>query len=460
MGFRKGGSDVKRKPLHQNKSDLKRPRILIYCYDYPPFKSVGAIRPYAWAKQLSKLGFKVSVLTRKWELDSHLAKRVIKSDPDGVEVLQQGKITTLRIPFRSRIKDRLTEIPFAGKYIRKSMTLLELFLKWHLPIFDEKDFLRRYLMKELAQAKYDLVIVSGEPYILFHHVHEAFKVYKVPFVLDYRDGWSFNEIVAQENQNIFHRMIKRIELNAERQAISDCLFYLSVHHSIIDKYTQKFPGVPGYVIENGIDLATFQQAKKMPNPYQDDRFVIVYTGIFYPKHKVSLFLNAIENVLSTSPDFKQDVKCVFVGIDKHPNSNSALVYDFKIKYPDNISIIEPVTHVQALTYQWYAQVLLKFSAMAQNVAGFGSKIYEYVATGNPILTIQSSGIKRSTFFHEKQVQHICLEQTEVEMYLTEQYSKWNSEKSLKTAINDEDIRKISRAFQVQLLAAHIEASLA
>ena len=41
-------------------------RLLILAYDFPPYVSVGGLRPYAWAKYLHEFGVYPIVVTRQW----------------------------------------------------------------------------------------------------------------------------------------------------------------------------------------------------------------------------------------------------------------------------------------------------------------------------------------------------------------------------------------------------------
>lgn len=438
---------------------MEKKHILIYCYDYHPLRSVGALRPYAWAKHLAQLDFEVTVVTRKWDADSHLFHRQIQSDPGQTEVSNIDNLHTVKVPYKARFKDRLTNAPLIGKYIRKSLTLIELLFKWYLSSFDEKDFLRSELFSQLATNKFDLIIVSGEPYILFKHVLLAYRKYRTPYVLDYRDGWSFNEVISPIGGSFISIIRKKIELRVERSAIANCLFLISVHSNIVGKYKLKFPDVEGYVIENGTDLDLLKNAQKSTNPFNPGQFVILYTGIIYPKHNVSIFIEAVEHLLENSQSLALDLKCFFVGIDKQPNRNTRFVESFKEKYPNNVEILESISHFEAVRYQLHAQLLLKFSAMPQIVSGNGAKIYEYVATRNPILTVQSTDDKRTTFFPDLNVQRICINQSEIEIYINEQYTKWKKGESLKSNLTYNDIYKISREYQCHQLAALINKAL-
>jgi hypothetical protein len=41
-------------------------KLLILAYDFPPYVSVGGLRPYNWLKYLREYGIEPIVITRQW----------------------------------------------------------------------------------------------------------------------------------------------------------------------------------------------------------------------------------------------------------------------------------------------------------------------------------------------------------------------------------------------------------
>jgi hypothetical protein len=41
-------------------------KLLILAYDFPPYVSVGGLRPYNWFKYLKEFGVEPIVVTRQW----------------------------------------------------------------------------------------------------------------------------------------------------------------------------------------------------------------------------------------------------------------------------------------------------------------------------------------------------------------------------------------------------------
>jgi hypothetical protein len=47
-------------------SEIKMKKILILAYDFPPYVSVGGLRPYNWYRYLKEFGIEPIVVTRQW----------------------------------------------------------------------------------------------------------------------------------------------------------------------------------------------------------------------------------------------------------------------------------------------------------------------------------------------------------------------------------------------------------
>lgn len=439
---------------------MEKIKVLIYCYDYPPLKTVGAIRPHAWAKYFHEFGIQPTVLTRKWQANILTIEDTFKSDPKGIQIEQTPELTTIKIPYSARFKDRVTNMPLIGKYLRKSLTFFEIFFKWNSTSLDEKAFLKKELDRLVSKERFDLIIVSGEPFILFKHAYEIGIKHGIPYILDYRDGWSFNELRKQQTNNLLLKLLQKVENKSESLAIENSLFYVTVYDKILKYYEAGFPNIKGHIIENGIDLNLLEQAAELKNPFSEEKFTILYTGIFYPGHNVELFLNVINRLIHEYPEIKKRLRCVFVGINQRPNANSKLVDQAVNSTPENFDVIAPIPHIDALNHQLNAHLLLKFSAKSQLEVGNGAKLYEYAATKNPILTVLSVNDKRTSFYPGQNVQALCVTEAEIEDCILTNFNAWKAGESIQTDLSDEDIFKMSRKFQTGQLAELIKQNLA
>ena len=42
-------------------------KVLILAYDFPPYVSVGGLRPYSWYKYFKEFGLYPVIVTRQWD---------------------------------------------------------------------------------------------------------------------------------------------------------------------------------------------------------------------------------------------------------------------------------------------------------------------------------------------------------------------------------------------------------
>ena len=83
-------------------------KVLILAYDFPPYVSVGGLRPHAWFKYLKKFDIYPIVITRQWqnkygsELD-YISEGT--SDSNIHEKFENGEI--IRTPYKTNLSNKL-----------------------------------------------------------------------------------------------------------------------------------------------------------------------------------------------------------------------------------------------------------------------------------------------------------------------------------------------------------------
>ena len=100
-------------------------KLLILAYDFPPYVSVGGLRPYAWYRYLKEYGVEPVVVTRQWgnkygnELD-YIAPG--ESNETIVETTEYG--TIIRTPYKPNLANRIMLKYGRNKFamIRKMVT--------------------------------------------------------------------------------------------------------------------------------------------------------------------------------------------------------------------------------------------------------------------------------------------------------------------------------------------------
>src|SRR5690554_4470826 len=170
-------------------------KVLILAYDFPPYVSVGGLRPYNWFKYLKEFGVEPIVITRQWsnaygnELD-YVAPSGEKNTI--VEHSETGII--YRAPYFPNLSNRLLlkygEKRF--KLLRKAITAYYELAQF-LYVTGPKKELYKTAKKYLKDNKVDVIIATGDPFVLFSYASKLSKKFDIPWIADYRDPWSQNK---------------------------------------------------------------------------------------------------------------------------------------------------------------------------------------------------------------------------------------------------------------------------
>lgn len=142
--------------------------ILILAKDYPPLHSIGAKRPAAWLRYLEEMGHHVTVVTSTAGPEAEGVVRV----PVDVDTGQKGlKFLT-----------------------RKLRSACEVFLPFLFPSLSRLAAVETKADTELSESRFDIIIASGEPFVLFAFASRLSKRHDIPWIADYRDNWSNNAL--------------------------------------------------------------------------------------------------------------------------------------------------------------------------------------------------------------------------------------------------------------------------
>ena len=169
-------------------------KVLILAYDFPPYVSVGGLRPYALYNYLKEFGVEPILVTRQWgnthgnRLDYVSAG---SSEQSIVEVSQCG--TIIRTPYKPNFANRLMLKHGDKRYrlLRKSISAYYEFAQFLLPI-GPKIELYKAAKHFLKNNQVDAIIATGDPFILFKYASKLSKAFNIPWIADYRDPWSHN----------------------------------------------------------------------------------------------------------------------------------------------------------------------------------------------------------------------------------------------------------------------------
>lgn len=246
------------------------PSLLFLAWPFPPLNSPACVRTWSIAKELSRLGWNVSVVSP----DPSLWR---KPEDPGIVAAQMKALGVRGVYTGHRLK------AFAAGYLHTGGTLVHRFLNgiarraassfqldygagWKRPA------LRAI---EAEQPPFDVILATGGPFTSFEIARELSGRTGVPYVLDYRDPWTGNPHA--------HRADREANVALEREIARGAAAVTAISPTLANALRTSFDlGDRVHVLTNGYDPEELGSVV----PMEFDDAAIVYTGDFYPPLRV------------------------------------------------------------------------------------------------------------------------------------------------------------------------------
>lgn len=396
--------------------------VLILAHDFPPLNSIGAQRPYSWHKYLNEFNIQSTVITKNWQ------------ESNTVDPAHNKNI--IRVDFSSP-----SENPNSGfSFFRKISTLCSIYFHHIFLSTSPKYGLYKKTSSYLTENKVDYIITSGEPFILFIYAAKLSKKFNIPWVADYRDGWSFNYHLNHHTLN--RLLLKPLYKFLEKKYVPSAHLITTVSEPIRLELQKLFPKKNIQLIYNGFDPELFASPAVSG---QNTELTFIYAGSVYPYQRIDVFFEAMNTFISNHPAAK--VRMEFYGIDNYKDAFLRLTS----LYPALKSCIYtfPRTdHKKIIERQYKSDVLLLFAGT--QVDGSAAKIFEYFALNKKILLIINDHGTLQSFITTTQSGIICNDKNDAINAIQNLYNEWESTGIIHNhSINFE---QFSRKIQTQKLA--------
>ena len=270
-------------------------RALILAYDFPPYVSVGGLRPYSWYRYLKESGVEPIVVTRQWANEFGDERDYIApSATDTVQVEQSESGTIIRTPFRPNLSNRLLLRHGSGRHrlLRKAVTA------WYEVVQYYADVGPRAPLVEAARGylrshRVDAIVATGNPYVLFRFASELSREFGIPWVADYRDPWS------QDKRRHLCRASLWWNRALERKLVASASAVTTANDAFRHVLAGLHTGKSVVVIPNGYDPEAMAAAHGVaPDP---DHLRLAYTGSTYLWHPIESVFRELDAFVRTDP---------------------------------------------------------------------------------------------------------------------------------------------------------------
>lgn len=351
---------------------MDKKKVLILAYDFPPYVSVGALRPSAWLKYFPENGIYPIVVTRQW---SNLYKNhldyIAPSESLETKIESSSEFTVIRSPYLPNIANRLllrygnTRFKLFRKCISAYYEIMQYFF-----VVGPKKQIYRAAKQYLKNNPVDVIIATGEPFVLFKYAANLSKKFQIPWVADYRDPWS-----QDKDRDVFpgattiNKFVEKLCLKSASAICTVSPFFQEQIESLIKNK-------PFWIIPNGYDSEIPLLSSE--NKQNGKIFSIALAGTISDWHPVASFLSVLSKTLKI--DTIDAIDLHLYGINKTESIERLLVEQF----PDlrnRLTIHARLQNIELARQLSSHNCLLLFN----NYTNIGTKIYDYLALRRKIM---------------------------------------------------------------------------
>lgn len=354
-------------------------RLLILAYDFPPYVSVGGLRPYAWYRYLKEYGVEPIVVTRQWENKYGNELDYIApggSDETIFETTEYG--TIIRTPYKPNLANRIML-----KYGRSRFALLRrMVTAWYefmqfLFFVGPKSGLYRGAKEYLKHDKVDAIIATGEPFILFKYASALSRKFNIPWIADYRDPWS------QKQVNVSNKIRYKFISANEKRFLSNVTNVITVSEYFVKKISQTvcFPKIQ--IVPNGYDGEFVKEVESVAQNSDVLRFA--FTGSLYDWYPIESVLDGFACFIEKNPAVR--IELHFYGINNEDRIKRLVSSRCRILEKSTF-FYRKLPNRQLLEYLRSCNVMLLFN----NYSVMGTKIYDYIGIRRKIMLCYSDDI--------------------------------------------------------------------
>jgi len=377
---------------------LKRKKILFISYYFPPAGGGGVQRALKFVKHLPSFGWEPVVLSASNSMVSQNDESLLQNLPPEVSVYRVRRFSLLPFvdKFRTNKKREYDKNgrPVLAKSKNRFFMPFTCIVNW---FYDFSRYLANnilYIPDEHAGwlpgsvvkgiwlvKKHDLkmIFATGNPWTSFLTALILSKLTGVPFIIDFRDPWTLDPYF--KSPGAVHKWLSG---KFEKLCVHYAEKVLFTCDSCMKAYQKEYPNEQNkkfITITHGFELEDFRGIV----PTEPEKFTISYIGTLYPRFKWGLdaFFEAVSNLLLKNPEIGNNLRINFAGI-----AHNCLEYYFeKHKIGEVVKIISYLDHRESLKRMMEASLLLIFDGnRAVQIPG---KIFEYFASGKPILALVS-----------------------------------------------------------------------
>jgi len=430
-------------------------KVLVFTYYWPPSGGPAVQRWLSLSQLLPEFGIEPIIITVDPAsasyvlLDQSLEKRV----PEKLRVYKTKSFEVLTLYQRLMGKDKL---PTAGFANESEPGILQKAMRWirgNLFFPDPRKGWNRYALQKAREVirteDIKAVITAGPPqstHLIGERLQSEFNLF---WLCDFHDAWTnvwyYDELMKTN-------WAKNIDLRTEQRVLEKADHIITVGNQIKDDFSQKLGSEKKIRIHSmGYDDDLFDTRPEVPR----DVFTITYTGTMADNYEPEALFKALSQLRKQHSEFVCKVQLVGLiseGIQKKVE---------ELGIADLVELKGYMPHVRAIECLKQSCMLLLVSPNTpQAKMIIPGKIYEYMATGIPILNLATQDTETARIINECEggatFSRDNLQQ--IKEYLWSNFTKW-SEKPESILSTSKAYKKYSRRREAEELADSLKNQL-
>lgn len=361
-------------------------RVLFVSYYFPPSGGSGVQRTSKFVKYLPEFGWEATILTvdPNYAAYSDLDVSIESDIPQETRIIR----THARDPyamysrFMGRKKKDVVGVGFIEDTDRGRREKIARWIRANFFIPDARvgwiSYAVRAASHELTKRSYNALFTTGPPHST-HLVGERLRrKFQTPWIADLRDGWP-----SDSYGHLFPVSAIAASLDRRRRAKAfgraDRIITVSKN---IAESTSQCTNTPVRIIPNGFDMDDFVGVQA----HLSDNFTIVFTGHMPEEQNPETLWTVLQKKAVAGA--WENVRVHLIGNISGTVRKSIV----RLGLEKLVKITPYVTHTEAIRWMCGGSLLLLPINRVPNPDGIVTgKLYEYLASGNPILCVGPVG---------------------------------------------------------------------
>ena len=356
-------------------------RILLISYYFPPSGGSGVQRILKFARYLPSYGWLPTVLTVKPEFAAFPStdESLLQEIPSEVKVIRTRAWDPFSLygRFQGKKKADAVEVGHVGgklgfkrvaRWLRGNVFLPDARIGW-VP------FASRAVRKLVQEQKFDAIMSTGPPHSSHLVGMAAYKVSKLPWVVDMRDPWVE---IYYSDQMYEGKAARKIQATLERRVLGTANAVISVSRHLGIGLKRRVEMQQYETIPNGFDPADISR-NQTTRTGKESAFTVAYVGTYTLRRHSNALVSALQQLQATIP-----VEVHLVGKVDSEALETYRVNGIPVK------ALGYFPHNEAVAYMQEVDVLLLPLPRVRRHSGAGDvsgKVFEYMSARRPILAL-------------------------------------------------------------------------